>query len=69
MIVLVLYVLVNGVPMEQGIRSTDGVNYDNFPTMAACEKQAKNDMETILVPQFGEKARKELKLVCEQRPL
>ena len=44
MYVLVLYLILNGVPVEEAIRSSNGVDYDKFPTLAACEAQAKQDM-------------------------
>jgi hypothetical protein len=47
MIVLVLYMMVNGVLIEQGIRSENQKDYDTFPTMAACEAQAKRDHKEL----------------------
>ena len=59
-IVLVLYMLVNGALVEQGIRSENGKDYDKFPTMAACEAQAKKDRDLF-------KPDAPVKLVCERR--
>ena len=63
---LIMYFIINGVAVEQAIRSTDGVNYDTFKSMAECEAQAKRDVTEILIPQLGDKA-KSVRLVCEKR--
>lgn len=61
-ILLVLYLIVNGVAVERGIRSSDGVNYDEFKTMAECQAQAKKDMA-----EFFKGDEDKVKLVCEKR--
>ena len=62
MFVIVLYILMNGVFTEVGIRSENGQDYDKFKTLALCEAQAKKDFAEMFAGSEGK-----AKLVCEKR--